>query len=164
MIRTTPFRPHALLTTHNSTFTIRHNYCLHAKTITKNIIIKRNNAMATQTLTNIQQSRQQLIQDLIECAFTCEQCAAACLNEENTMMFARCIELDRDCADICMLASRLVVRDSEITPEFLGVCESMCRTCAEECSKHNHDHCKACAEACLSCAEACRSVIGTDAT
>jgi hypothetical protein len=40
----------------------------------------------------------------------------------------------------------------------------MCRSCAEECSKHNHDHCKACAEACLSCAEACRSVIGTDAT
>ncbi|MFZ6010129.1 MAG: hypothetical protein ACOYXT_07235, partial [Bacteroidota bacterium] len=46
---------------------------------------------------------QELQQKLIECAFACEACAAACLREDNLMM-SRCIELDRDCADICMLA------------------------------------------------------------
>ncbi|HEU5147385.1 MAG TPA: four-helix bundle copper-binding protein [Chryseosolibacter sp.] len=31
--------------------------------------------------------------------------------------------------------------------------------CAEECNKHNHEHCKVCAEACLACAEACHALV-----
>jgi len=115
--------------------------------------------MTIQTLTNTKFANKELLQKLIECALTCEECEAACLNEENITLLARCIELDRDCADICLLASRLVHRDSEISDDYLAMCEKMCRMCAEECNKHNHEHCKACAEACLACAEACHAMV-----
>lgn len=99
----------------------------------------------------------QLIQTLIDCARTCEQCAQACLDEKNVAMMAHCIELNRDCADICYLAARLLERDSEIAHKYLVVCEEMCRLCAAECGKHDDEHCKRCAEACLRCAEACHA-------
>ncbi len=116
--------------------------------------------MAMQTLShNTKVTSKELVQKLIECALTCEECEAACLNEENITLLARCIELDRDCADICLQASRLVQRDSEISEEYLMVCEKICRMCAEECNKHNHDHCRMCAEACVSCADACHGMV-----
>lgn len=113
--------------------------------------------MATDILQNTTLANKKLLQSLFECALVCEACEAACLNEENITLLARCIELDRDCADICLLASRLVHRDSEISEEYLLVCEKICRMCAEECNKHNHEHCKACAETCLACADACHA-------
>ena len=97
-----------------------------------------------------------LIQLLNDCVAACEKCAAACLEEADVTMMTHCIELDRDCADICALASRLLLRDSELAHSYLVVCEEACRVCAEECRKHEHEHCKACAEACEKCAEACR--------
>lgn len=108
---------------------------------------------------NTNVANKELVKKLIECALTCEECEAACLNEENITLLARCIELDRDCADICLQASRLVQRDSEISEEYLMVCEKICRMCAEECNKHNYDHTKMCAEACLSCADACHRMV-----
>jgi hypothetical protein len=98
----------------------------------------------------------ELIQEMVNCALACEACAAACMGEENVSMMTRCIELDRDCADICSLAARLLLRDSEIAAQYLTVVEEICQLCADECNKHEHVHCKACAEACLNCAESCR--------
>ncbi len=98
----------------------------------------------------------ELVHELMECAVACETCAAACLNEEDVTMMARCIELDRDCAELCMQGVHLLLRDSELAHPFLVVCEEACRLCAEECAKHNTDHCRRCAEACERCAEACR--------
>jgi hypothetical protein len=118
-----------------------------------------NITMAIQILshdTNL--ANKELLQKLIECALTCEACEAACLNEENITLLARCIELNRDCADICLHASRLVQRDSEIAEEYMTVCEKICRMCAEECNKHNLDYCKTCAETCLACADACHEL------
>src|SRR4051812_22006010 len=77
----------------------------------------------------------ELLQMLVECAMTCEACATACLNEEDVSMMARCIELDRDCADTCFVSSRLLLRNSEISNSMLAVCEEICRMCAEECKK-----------------------------
>ena len=98
-----------------------------------------------------------LIQELINCALSCEKCMAACLDESDVSMMAHCIELDRDCADICFLAAKLLQRDSEVGHKFLLICEEICRLCAEECNKHEHEHCKVCADACEKCAEACHS-------
>jgi hypothetical protein len=39
------------------------------------------------------------------------------------------------------------------------VCEKACRMCAEECNKHNYDHCRTCAEMCTACADACHGVV-----
>jgi hypothetical protein len=113
----------------------------------------------TTTQTSPVSSHKELQQRLIQCALICEDCETACLNEENIDLLARCIELDRDCADICLLGARLIHRDSEIAEEFLSLCENMCRMCAEECRKHNSEHCKACAEACEACADACHAMV-----
>ncbi|MBA4055288.1 MAG: four-helix bundle copper-binding protein [Marivirga sp.] len=97
------------------------------------------------------------MQILNDCVAANEACAAACLEESDLTDMAHCIELDRDCADICALAARLLQRDSELAHSYLAVCEEACRTCAQECAKHDHDHCKACAEACERCAEVCHA-------
>ncbi|MFN6945610.1 MAG: four-helix bundle copper-binding protein [Cytophagaceae bacterium] len=98
-----------------------------------------------------------LLQSLLECAMACEHCASSCLKEEQVKKMSRCIQLDRDCADICLQAARLLKRNSEISLPFLLICEKICRMCAEECGKHENEHCKKCAEACLKCAEACHA-------
>jgi hypothetical protein len=34
----------------------------------------------------------------------------------------------------------------------------VCDYCADMCEKHDHDHCKKCAESCRKCAEHCRNM------
>ncbi len=97
----------------------------------------------------------ELIQMLNDCVAACEACSVACLEEPDLM--SRCIELDRDCADICALGARLLQRNSEISHIYLAICEEACRECADECVKHDSDHCKACADVCERCAEACHA-------
>lgn len=100
---------------------------------------------------------QSLIQKLLDCALACENCATACLGEEDVKMMAACIKLDRDCADLCLQAARLLQRQSDIALQYLLLCEEICRQCAEECGKHQHDHCQQCAQACRTCADACHA-------
>jgi hypothetical protein len=99
----------------------------------------------------------ELIRELINCALACDACASACLGEEDVSLMTRCIELDHDCADICTLGARLLMRESESAAQYLVLAEEICQLCADECDKHEHAHCKACAAACLSCAESCRA-------
>lgn len=94
---------------------------------------------------------------LIKCITACEACATACLNEENVKMMVRCIMLDRDCADICMLTAKFVARDSAHAKHVMKECIEICRKCEEECRKHDHDHCQKCADACAECAKACEA-------
>ena len=96
-----------------------------------------------------------LINTLIECAIACERCMSACHEEKDVSMMAHCIELDRDCAEICFLGAKLLLRDSEVAHQYLKVCEEACRLCAEECSLHDHDQCRQCAESCRRCQQAC---------
>ncbi|MBC5991845.1 four-helix bundle copper-binding protein [Pontibacter cellulosilyticus] len=94
---------------------------------------------------------------LIKCITACETCATACLHEDNVKMMARCIMIDRDCADICTLTARFMARDSEHTKHVMKECIEICRQCEAECRKHDHDHCQKCADACRECAEACEA-------
>ncbi|RYU87906.1 four-helix bundle copper-binding protein [Mucilaginibacter terrigena] len=98
-----------------------------------------------------------LIEKLLACVEACENCATACLLEDGVKPMVRCISLDRDCADICSQAAKLLERRSEIAHQYLLLCEEICRMCAEECEMHPHDHCQKCAEACRQCAEACHA-------
>ena len=54
-------------------------------------------------------------------------------------MMARCIELDRDCADLCALAVRLMSRGSDFAARLCAVCAEVCEACACECTKHDAD-------------------------
>lgn len=97
----------------------------------------------------------ELIYKLLDCTLACEECAAACLKEADIDCMRDCIKLDRDCADICSQAVKLLKRESIIMQQYLQLCEKICRLCADECGKHEHPHCQRCAEACRACANAC---------
>ena len=99
-----------------------------------------------------------LTRHLLDCAITCNMCYNACLNEEDVTMMVRCIELDRECSDICSLTATILARDSENKERYLMICADICDACAEECSKHDHEHCRKCAEECKSCAKGCREL------
>ena len=100
-----------------------------------------------------------LIQQLTECALTCDMCYAAFLNEEDVSMMERCIELDRECADVCHLTASILTRDSENKESYLQLCAEICAACGDECGKHDNDHCRKCSKMCLECAEACRKFL-----
>lgn len=94
-----------------------------------------------------------------DCLNECEHCATACLNEKNMDNLARCIQLDRDCADACRLAVQLMARGSEYASSFCAFCAEICQACGDECAKHKEmEHCQRCAEACYRCAEECRKM------
>ena len=96
-----------------------------------------------------------IVQSLLDCAMACEYCAYACLQEPDMKKMSHCIALDRDCADICTLAARMIRRNSAIAMQILLLCEEACRACAAECRRFDHDHCQQCANACDACAEIC---------
>ena len=97
---------------------------------------------------------QACIEACSNCAMACETCAASCLREDDVKMMARCIELDRDCADICATTGAVLSRQTgnnvETTRALLEACRTACKTCGDECASHAemHEHCKICADAC----------------
>ena len=109
-------------------------------------------------LRRAQEQNHSCIETCVECWVACEMCSDACLDEENVGQLARCIRLDRDCAEACQMAVRVMVRGGENVAEVCRMCAVICDRCAEECEKHaaHHDHCRICAEICRRCAEECR--------
>lgn len=53
-----------------------------------------------------------------DCAVACGHCASACLKESDPKPTARCIALDIDCAQICLVASAFMARGSEFAGPF----------------------------------------------
>lgn len=104
------------------------------------------------------QTYQQIVSTLNQCAHVCNQCLSSCLLEEEISMLTGCISLDIDCAEICTVAATFASRNSPHTTAILSVCSIICNQCANECDKHGHmEHCKHCAQVCRECAEACSS-------
>ncbi len=101
----------------------------------------------------------ELINTLTNCIIACENCATSCLEEENVKKMKACIQLDRDCADVCSLAGRFLARESQNTIGIIELCADMCAECAKECEKHDHDHCVECAKACRQCEKSCRAYL-----
>ncbi len=97
------------------------------------------------------------IEALLRCIEACNVCYHASLKEEQDMV--HCIELDRDCAEVCNLAVNLLQRSSKFSKQVLAVCAEICDVCGAECKSHNQQHCQDCAEACFHCAEECRKLI-----
>lgn len=105
-----------------------------------------------------EEKHQELLHVLHECMTKCNECFDACLKEDDVKMMAKCIRLDRECADMCAYLEQAITRNSPFVKELAGVCATICEACGEECAKHSHEHCQRCAKACFECAEACRKV------
>lgn len=104
----------------------------------------------------------ELIKKLDICIAACNFCAASCLKEDDVKMMAACISLDMDCADVCRTTGVLLARNSKHGKHLLRECIELCTTCGDECSKHDMEHCQACAKACRECAEACSNALSNE--
>jgi hypothetical protein len=97
------------------------------------------------------------------CAAMCTSCVDACTAEEMDMR--QCIRSCLDCADICEATTRIAVRRTgrnvPVLLAMLETCIRTCELCAEECARHDHDHCKLCAKMCRECAADCRKALPT---
>jgi hypothetical protein len=97
------------------------------------------------------------------CTAICTSCADACSAE--AMDMRQCIRTCLDCADICDATFRLATRrtgsNELLLQEALQLCVTACDICAEECARHDHDHCRRCAEMCRECAHDCRAALET---
>ncbi|MCA1063013.1 four-helix bundle copper-binding protein (plasmid) [Cytobacillus spongiae] len=94
---------------------------------------------------------------LQKCVEACNICYHASLKGEREMM--PCIELDRECADICTYTINLMQRSSKFVHSFLAICAEICDECGTECRSHGQEHCQDCAKACFDCAEECRKLL-----
>jgi hypothetical protein len=100
-----------------------------------------------------------LINALNNCLVHCLNCADACLDADDVSKMKDCIRTDRACAEICSATVKLLAMDSPHAKAMVELCHDICRKCAEECSRHDHQHCKGCAEACNKCAQACEEYL-----
>lgn len=97
----------------------------------------------------------ELMNSLANCIVACESCYSACFEEPNIKNLTRCIKMNRDCIEMCMLVMGFVARNSSEAASVVRTCAELCSDCADECEKHDHVHCKECADACRECEERC---------
>jgi hypothetical protein len=75
------------------------------------------------------------------------------------------VRLCLDCSDVCEATYRIATRrtgsNRELIRSQLAVCIGACELCEAECAKHDHDHCRRCAQMCRECAEDCRAALAT---
>lgn len=97
------------------------------------------------------------------CALFCTSCADACSAESGDMR--QCIRTCSDCADVCTAAAKVAARqtgdDDAMVRAMLQAAIDACLICAAECDKHDHEHCRLCANMCRECAGDCREALAT---
>ena len=102
---------------------------------------------------------EQLLKTLGNCINHCNYCADACLDEDNVKMMKDCIRTDRVCAEVCSTLNQVLVTGYENVNGLVKYCIEVCKACADECGKHDHQHCQECAKACRECVKACEAYL-----
>ncbi|MDT0686196.1 four-helix bundle copper-binding protein [Autumnicola psychrophila] len=103
---------------------------------------------------------EKLIHALGNCINHCNYCADACLGEDDVKKMVSCIRSDKVCAEACAaLVQILAIKDADAR-DLVEYCRKVCKACADECEKHEAQHCKDCAKACRECEEACKAYLG----
>jgi len=70
-----------------------------------------------------------------------------------------CIRIDRVCAEACAALNQILATSYSDVNALVEYCKKVCQDCADECDKHDHQHCKDCAQACRECVEACEAYL-----
>ncbi|QAY78231.1 four-helix bundle copper-binding protein [Sphingosinicella sp. BN140058] len=105
------------------------------------------------------------VRHALYCSAMCTSCADACAAEEMVAHMRQCIRTCLDCADICTATARVATRrtgsNDIVLREMLQLCITACDICAEECARHDDEHCRLCAEMCRETARDCRAAVET---
>lgn len=107
------------------------------------------------------QAIREVVIEAASCAQVCRMCADACLGEPDPAPLRDCIRRNLDCADITQaiagIGGRSFTTGRDYVGELLVLCRRIAAECAAECERHDHEHCRVCAEACKATEEACRA-------
>lgn len=98
-----------------------------------------------------------LIEELHRCAAQCLYCFEGSDKEENKEALQKCMVLNMKCAETCKLVVQMLDKNTNDFEMYLKRCSIICLKCANECDKHEHEHCKQCAAVCRECSEMCLS-------
>lgn len=105
----------------------------------------------------------EILAHLAECEEMCLISTVYSLKQGGDFAKAGHVRWLLDCADICNLARKYFIRDSEYAGDILNLCSYVCDDCAESCETFFEDkNMTDCANVCRSCAETCRSVVEKD--
>jgi hypothetical protein len=97
-----------------------------------------------------------------DCAAICVQTVQYCLEVGGDHARATHVRHLQDCADICAVATMVLLRGSPHNAELATTCANACDLCAASCQRFAGDaQLKACANQCLLCAAACRQAAGS---
>lgn len=99
--------------------------------------------------------QRECIENCNEATEVCEWCADECLGDSE---MEECARLCRDVADLASLHARFMARSSMSSAALAAACADACEACADECSKHDANHCQVCADVLRECAESCRQM------
>ena len=106
------------------------------------------------------EQHQACINACTRCAVECEHCFTACLKETDLQARTHCVELLRDCIDICLLAVSYMARGSDHAKPLCELCAQICAACGAECARFQDEHCQGCAAECRRCVEECNKMAG----
>jgi hypothetical protein len=101
-----------------------------------------------------------IVDVLNTCAQACATCADLCVIEGRHGR-ETCIRRCLATFEVCRATAAVVARQGSVPVaverHLVEACIAFCETCEEECTRHDRDHCIACADACRRCISACRS-------
>jgi hypothetical protein len=88
----------------------------------------------------------QRIRAYFQCVIACEMCIKDCTNDR----LIRCLELCRECSELCTLGMRLESQFAISSQGYYEFCKQICMLCSEECLKYAtiHSSCNNCYQAC----------------
>lgn len=100
-----------------------------------------------------------MIHALGNCINHCNFCADSCLDEDDVKKMVDCIRTDKVCAEVCSALSQVLATSYSDVRGLVQYCKKVCEACADECGKHEAQHCKDCAKACQECVKACEAYL-----
>jgi hypothetical protein len=118
------------------------------------------NTSSRTILKDISPALQICIQNCFDCYQICTRTIEHCLSEGSQHSELKHIKLLQDCADICNISAKFMLRSSDFHPSTCGVCAEICNACAKSCEAmaDGDDQMKACAEAFRKCASSCQNM------
>lgn len=98
----------------------------------------------------------------LKCLKFAEICSAHCIEmlEQGDRTLAECRRRVDETAAICEALASLAIQGSPVTRKLAVLAVDVCRSCEQECRKHEKQHaiCKDCADSCVACARECKRI------
>lgn len=121
---------------------------------------------AAATVTGVEPIDATAFENAVEALARCEwrslECVDACVGEDDAASMAECIRRDLDCAGVCAATRGALSRwrswDPFAVMALLDACIVVCGRSADECLRHDHEHCRRCGEQTRECEAMCRAL------